>query len=535
MKTPHTGAPDAISLGALTVGVSDFVSQGNAILGIRDSGKSYTATYLAEQLLCRDIPFTAFDPIGVWRFLRHGKKRFEVLVAGGEGADIPLTVETAVPILRHAMTNRLPVIFDLYDMALSKADWRRIVEACVRELLYQNKSYGPRHVFIEEAAEFVPQMLQREHAQVYAEIEKLARMGGNAMLGYTLINQRAEQVNKAVLELCDCLLLHRQKGRLSLAALTKWLDFGDKKATAGVIEKMPMLSNGECFVWKGGAERPEFTKIPTKQSFHPNRREQTDPGMATSVEKMMQGLDLRPAKAEKAEKSAPAITAGATAEPERVPVFEQGDIARLETLKREFEETSIRAEKASADALLIVRRLNEALQRAEALTRPRPAPSPAMRREGKPTTYAKGPQKILAVLAARHPKRVTQSQLGTLSGYTPSTMRTYLPELRAAGLIEENADDFGITAAGLAHIGDDVAQMPAGGRPLLEYWCSKLTAGEAAILTALWTMNGTRCTPEMLAEQTGYTDSTLRTYIPTLRRNNLIHPTELKISSEFLK
>src|SRR4051812_30950189 len=153
MKTSQAGAPDAISLGALTIGVSDFVSQGNAILGIRDSGKSYTATYLAEQLLTRNIPFTAFDPIGVWRFLRHGKKRFEVLVAGGEGADIPLTVETAVPILRHAMTNRFPVIFDLYDMALSKADWRRIVEACVRELLYQNKSYGPRHVFIEEAAE----------------------------------------------------------------------------------------------------------------------------------------------------------------------------------------------------------------------------------------------------------------------------------------------------------------------------------------------------------------------------------------------
>jgi len=40
----------------------DYASQGNAILGIRDSGKTYTATYLAEQLLDSGIPFIAFDP-----------------------------------------------------------------------------------------------------------------------------------------------------------------------------------------------------------------------------------------------------------------------------------------------------------------------------------------------------------------------------------------------------------------------------------------------------------------------------------------
>lgn len=533
MKTPHAGAPDAISLGALTVGVSDFVSQGNAILGIRDSGKSYTATYLAEQLLCRDIPFTAFDPIGVWRFLRHGKRRWSVLVAGGEGADVPLTVETAVPILQHAMKHKLPVIFDLYDMTMPKADWRRIVEACVREMLYKNKPHGPRHIFIEEAAEFVPQMIQREHAGVYAEIEKLARMGGNAMLGYTLINQRAEQVNKAVLELCSCLFLHRQKGRLSLQALTKWLEFGDKKSAGEIIERVPLLTNGECFVWKSEEAKPVFTKIPAKQSYHPNRRAQTDPGPAEPVPQMIAGLNLeKPAPARK--QPAAIVPAGAVAEPERVAVFTPGDLAKLEQLKLSFEECQCRAEEILKDMAALTRSVRESLQRAELINRPRPVPTPAMRAQGKPTTFAKGPQRILAVLAARHPKRVTQSQLGTLSGYTPSTMRTYLPDLRAQGLIEENADDLGITGAGLAAVGNDVQKMPAGGLPLLEFWNSKLTAGEAAILTALFNANGHAIDSQTLAAETGYTDSTLRTYIPTLRRNNLIHPTELKISTEFL-
>jgi DNA helicase HerA-like ATPase len=66
----------------------DFASQGNAILGIRDSGKSYTATWLAEQLLNEGIPFVAFDPIGVWRYLKMGKgknKGYPVVVAGDVG------------------------------------------------------------------------------------------------------------------------------------------------------------------------------------------------------------------------------------------------------------------------------------------------------------------------------------------------------------------------------------------------------------------------------------------------------------------
>lgn len=59
-----------INLGKVKIPVDEYASQGNAILGIRDSGKSYTATAIAEQLLEADIPFVAFDPIGIWPNLR---------------------------------------------------------------------------------------------------------------------------------------------------------------------------------------------------------------------------------------------------------------------------------------------------------------------------------------------------------------------------------------------------------------------------------------------------------------------------------
>lgn len=80
-------------------------SQGNAILGIRDSGKSYTAIKMAEMLFDAGIPFVAFDPIGRWRFLRVPGlgDGYPVVVAGGMAADLPLSPESAVRIVRAAM------------------------------------------------------------------------------------------------------------------------------------------------------------------------------------------------------------------------------------------------------------------------------------------------------------------------------------------------------------------------------------------------------------------------------------------------
>lgn len=263
-----------IDLGKISVPTDEYASQGNAILGIRDSGKSYTATAIAEQLNDAKIPFIAFDPIGIWRYLRvpGAGAGYKVVVAGGQHGDLPLTARGAQEIVRAAMRENVSLVVDLYDIHLSKADWREVVGSSIRTLLYENGNHGLRHIFIEEAAEFCPQQVAPDQGRVYAEVEKLARMGGNALLGYTLINQRAEQVNKAVLELCDCLILHRQKGRNSINALSKWLDIASVGKGADIVKSLPALAQGECWVWPAGSDTPVRTKIPAKHSFHPDRR-----------------------------------------------------------------------------------------------------------------------------------------------------------------------------------------------------------------------------------------------------------------------
>lgn len=268
-----------MKIGALEINTTDLAAQGNAVLGIRDSGKTYTATYLAENMLDAGVPFVAFDPIGVWRFLRvgaDGHEGYPVVVAGGEGGDIPLSADSAQNIVRAAMQENIALVLDLYSMNLSKADWRKIVETSIRVLLYENKRYGLRHVFIEEAAEFVPQVVRADMGRVYAEIEKLGRMGRNASLGFTLINQRAEEVNKAVLELCDCLFLHRQKGRHSLTALDKWLSIASTNNAKEIVKTLPGLDQGRCWVWMAGSNQPVFVKVPKKKTVHPDPKHQTD-------------------------------------------------------------------------------------------------------------------------------------------------------------------------------------------------------------------------------------------------------------------
>ena len=254
----------------------EYASRAGAILGIRDSGKTYTATLIAEQLLECGIPFFAFDPIGRWRFLRsprpidgHG---FPVVVLGGAAPDLPLTPDDAPKMIRAAMKSGVSVVIDFYDVKLSKSDWRAIVRKSIETILYENEehSVGLRHVFLEEAAEFVPQRVF--DGMTYSAVEKLVRMGGNAGVGVTLINQRAEELNKAVLELCDNLLLHRQRGKNSLLSLRKWLDAGNVEKPKEIISSLADLPTGQCWAWFQDVGRPQLIKIAQKQSFDPNRR-----------------------------------------------------------------------------------------------------------------------------------------------------------------------------------------------------------------------------------------------------------------------
>lgn len=268
-----------IYIGDVEIPTNEFAIAGSAWLGIKKAGKTYGCKGVAEQLMEQGIPIIVFDAIGVWRYLKtpgavRGARGYEVVVAGGEEPDIPLTPDNTAELVRAAMRSNVSLIIDLYDPKLSKADWGRIVRAGFHTLLYENKKYGSRYVILEEAAEFVPQ--QPRDGDTFAAVEKTVRMGGNVGLGVALVTPRAQEINKSVLDLCDNLVLMRQRGSHAIGAVQKWMDRASPDTADKVATSLSKIKNGQCWVWPEHLDDPVYTQTKKIKSFHPDRTQRND-------------------------------------------------------------------------------------------------------------------------------------------------------------------------------------------------------------------------------------------------------------------
>jgi hypothetical protein len=410
---------------------------------------------------------------------------------------------------------------------------------CVRVLLHENSKHGLRHVFIEEAAEFAPQRVGPDQGQVYAEIEKLARMGGNSRLGYTLINQRAEEVNKAVLELCDNLFLHRQKGRNSLTALSKWLDVGNVKDGKEIIGSLSTLPTGECWAWLAGTERPILIKVPQKNSLHPDRRQMRGDGEVKAKAAVDVGSFVSTMRAslgkieEEAKANDPATLKKRIAELEKEagsrkykPVSEEA-IRGLEDKAFEKGYKAATAAiagivngvvKAGNEFMVQLQRLTAAIDRSDPEPASRPAATPPQREPPMMaaarkssglhvsselnTKLSAGARKILGVLS-QFPEGCEKGKLTLLTGYRYSGgFRNMLSELRTNGCIDgPNEGVMRITPEGETY--GPFPTLPQG-QALIDYWLNHPSFGKAAKAILAELAGGDELTAEQLSKATGY-------------------------------
>ena len=128
-----------------------------ALLAKRGAGKSYTGAVLAEEFYANNIPFIVFDPIDVWWGLRLNKDGKEaglpVVVFGLEHADIQLDRDMGREIARAVVKENISCVISTFGMP--KVGQRFLIAEFAEEILNINNT--PRHIFIEEAHEFVPQ------------------------------------------------------------------------------------------------------------------------------------------------------------------------------------------------------------------------------------------------------------------------------------------------------------------------------------------------------------------------------------------
>lgn len=548
--------PQNIHIGSVKMSLADFVVSRNAILGITKSGKTYTAKGVAEQLLDLEIPIIVFDAIGVWRYLKtpgdqSNSRGYKVVIAGGEHPDLPLNPKSAPEIVRAAIKENIPLVIDLYDPKLSKADWRRIVQSCFRILLYENK--GLRHIFLEESAEFAPQRVS--DGETYAEVEKLARMGGNKGVGITFINQRAQELNKAVLELCDNVVLLRQRGTHAIDSLEKWLDRLAPDTAKEIASSMPQMTQGDCWIFSENAEVPVRTRSGLIKSLHPDRRmpEQALQRKSVDADIFVKRLTTElPKLAEEQKENDPVLLKKKIAELERMlmkPLPKSEKIQRVDvpTFTKQDDAKLQRVENVLADVKGLIGKMivkcESVNQSVQELKRPLlpmapvnnpirttfPLPiNPNIQRQVARVEKALsdsgeslpiGEEKILSA-CIQFRNGVTRQQLTVLTGFKRSTRDAYIARLRDKRLVEVNGENIIATLEGEEALPN--AQPLPTGPELQQYWINKLPEGERKIFELLIAAYPNPIGRDFVSDQTGFKRSTRDAYLSRMASKMIV-------------
>lgn len=244
-----------------------------AILAKRGAGKTYTGAVMAEEFAKNNIPFVVFDPIDVWWGLRlaaNGKdKGLPVVVFGVQHEDILLDREMGRKIAQAVVKDNVSCVINTFG--LPKAAQRHLIAEFADELLNINNT--PRHIFIEEAHEFLPQRVFGGLGVVFNAVSNLVVMGRNRGIGVTLINQRAATINKDVLTQLDTLLAFQNTSPQDRKALADWVEYHSAEGDFDkFMQSLPSLPKGEGWIWS-----PEFLgiferiKIRKRETFHPDR------------------------------------------------------------------------------------------------------------------------------------------------------------------------------------------------------------------------------------------------------------------------
>lgn len=249
----------------------DAALQKFAIIGISGSGKSCTASVMAEEMCRNNLPWIALDPVSVWwglRAARDGKPGgYPVVVFGGDHADLPLEKGAGAKIAEALVSEN---VFAVIDLSLeSKKFWHQFVTDFALTLMQLNPEVQ-RHIFIEEAPEFVPQRTKVDlTARCKEALERLIRLGRNRGYGYTLISQRPATVDKDCLSQTENLFVLRTVGAHDRKALSEWLNFHNKRDTNS-LDELQKLENGTAYFWSP-QWMGDFKKVMVREreTFHP--------------------------------------------------------------------------------------------------------------------------------------------------------------------------------------------------------------------------------------------------------------------------
>ena len=593
MKVPkHLGV--VISSGKKVYFPDDAVTQGSAILAKRRQGKSVLAGVKEEILGKRKHPFVIMDPAHAHWGIRYfakangqpgGPSGFEVLIVGGKRGDIPLDPKGGALLAEIVVETNISVIIDLKMTSLNAR--QGFVYDFATRLYELNET--PRHLFFEEAHEFLPQNPRFENQQkVLGAMSRLVTGGGGLGLGFTLISQRPASVNKDVLTQIDNLYIMGMKGPQDAKAVKEWYEHnvGDKDKLKEIMGSLANLKPGQAWSISSESNEAELIQVRQRVTYHAGRTPKVGErpvsvrraGVVQVSKKFTAIMQKREAKTqvevrdlEQARARIAELNRELTARPKVVVekrVIDKAALKRavnqihrqyqaiLNKYGRRFKEiydtvTGIRRQAGTVKKIKLpklpklepVDVVATVESAPSSITQPPPVPyqaniptvkyPPALpgRRGPKPPELG-GPTENLpkgerAVLIAlvQNPNGLQRNTISILAGYSRSTRDLYIQRLMTKGLVEANGSIVTATTSGINALGSDYERLPVG-HALLEYWRGKLPSGEKRILNVVASQKGTLFSREVISERTGYSRSTRDLYIQRLGIRQLISATK---------
>lgn len=516
----------------------DAVTETFGILAMRGAGKTNAGRVFAEELFAAGAPFVAVDPVGSWWGLRAGRDGkpggIAVPIFGGKHGDVPLERGGGAVVADLVVDENVSCVLDLSKFD-SEAAKKQFLLAFAQRLYQRNET--PRQLILEECDDYIPQRPQRDELQLLRAWENIVRRGRARGLGMTLITQRSAVVAKNVLTQVGTLITLRTTSPQDRAAIEAWIQHHGQKDD--ILASLPKLANGEAWVWS-----PQFLQQTVRIQFRPSttfdsgatpklgKSKQKAPAtladvdlgalqerMAATIERA-KGEDPKHLQSEVARlrrELASAAAAPAKVERVEVPVLQDAQIARLETLGAQVIEASTafalaaRELAAVAGAAIPPVRLpsaNGVHRRAVASASPAPArvaraePQEQVRSAARFGSLGKCERSILAVLAQHESAGI--AKIALLTGYRANGggFRNALGSLRTAGLIQGgNGEDLQLTLQGTAAT-REVEPLPTG-QALLEHWKARFGLCERKVIEALVDSPGGMPLAE-LAAATGY-------------------------------
>jgi len=270
----------------------DFITSTQAILAKKGSGKSYTASVQAEELLEAGQQIVVIDPTGAWHGLRSsadGKSSgYSIAILGGEHADVPLEATAGEVIADAIAAEHFSAILDL--SLFRKGESLRFMAAFMETLYRKNRD--ALHLFIDEADVVAPQRtFGVDEGRVLGATEDIVRRGRIRGIGCTLITQRPQVLNKNVLSQVDMLTLLRMSHPKDLGAIDDWVAVhADEKEAKRMMTSLPSLPIGDAWLWAPAVDLFERVTIRRRKTFDSGRTPKA--GERASTPKVLAPVDI---------------------------------------------------------------------------------------------------------------------------------------------------------------------------------------------------------------------------------------------------